>query len=68
MALTFAQIDTAITDIMDGGQSVTMDGTTYSAANVKTLMLLRSELQTETERTDGTRPMFRRVKLGGAFN
>jgi|TARA_R110000803_G_scaffold167687_1_gene230949 hypothetical protein len=68
MALTLAQIETAITAVMDGGQSVTMDGTTYSAANIKTLFAMRSALQNEGERAAGTRPVFRRGNVGGAFN
>lgn len=68
MALSLTQIETAITAILDGGQSVTMDGTTYSAANVGTLIILRSSLQNEAERAAGTRPVFRRGNVGGAFN
>tara|TARA_R110002126_G_scaffold285313_2_gene435554 strand:- start:126 stop:332 length:207 start_codon:yes stop_codon:yes gene_type:complete len=68
MALTLAQIESAITSILDGGQSVTMDGTTYSAANIGTLITLRASLQNEGERASGTRPLFRRGNVGGAFN
>ena len=45
MALTVGEVETAIQSIMDGGQSVTVDGMSYSAANLKTLIDLRDKLQ-----------------------
>jgi hypothetical protein len=57
MALTVAQIDTAITTILANGQSVTVDGVSYSAANLKTLQDMRKEVQMEER--NATRPTAR---------
>ncbi|MCP4493415.1 MAG: hypothetical protein GY820_39825 [Gammaproteobacteria bacterium] len=62
MALTVAKVDAAITDIQDGGQSVTVDGFTYTAANLKSLMTLRDQLKAE-EGQSSTRPPFRGVNF-----
>lgn len=64
MALTVSEVETAIQAIETGGQSVTIDGMTYSAANLKTLIDLRDKLQLATDRAS-TRPVFRAVKLSG---
>lgn len=62
MALTVAEVETAITAIQTGGQSVTVDGMTYTAANLNTLISLRERLQRETDRASG-RPVFRAFKM-----
>ena len=64
MALTVAEVETAITAIMEGGQSVTIDGMTYSAANFDKLVGLRESLQNESDRAT-TRPVFRAFKVSG---
>jgi hypothetical protein len=57
MALTVAQIDTAIESILTGGQSVTVDGMTYSSANLRSLQDLRQQVQMEERKA--TRPTAR---------
>jgi hypothetical protein len=64
MALTVGEVETAIQSIMDGGQSVTVDGMSYSAANIKTLIELRDKLQLAEDRAS-TRPVFRAVHVSG---
>jgi len=64
MALTVAAVETAIEAIQTGGQSVTLDGMSYSAANLKTLIELRDKLNLETSRAS-TRPVFRAFKMSG---
>lgn len=59
MALTVAEVETAITAIESGGQSVTMAGMTYTAANLSALIDLRDRLQRAAERSGATRPLFR---------
>lgn len=48
MALTTAQIDAAIETILTEGQSVTMDGVTYTRAELASLRILREEIVAET--------------------
>jgi len=64
MAITVSTIDEAITDIQDNGQSFSLDGITYTAANLPALADLRSQLIREASRSDGTRPLMRRFKFG----
>jgi DUF1009 family protein len=47
MALTVAEIDTAITAILTNGQTVSVDGMSYSAANLASLHKLRDQIQAE---------------------
>lgn len=47
MALTVSQIDTAIEAILTTGQSVTVDGVTYTRADLGRLQELRKTLQAE---------------------
>ena len=44
MALTLAQVEQAIEDILTKGQAVTTDGDTYTAASLDSLRRLRQEL------------------------
>jgi hypothetical protein len=65
MAVTVATVDAAITAIQDSGQSFVLDGIQYSAANLKSLTELRTQLQNEESRTDGTRPLTRGFSFTG---
>ena len=55
--MTLAQVNTAIEAILTGGQSHSVDGVSYTAANLGTLQALRTELMAQTSRA--TRPLFR---------
>jgi hypothetical protein len=59
--MTLAQVNTAIEAILTGGQSYTVDGISYSAANLNTLHAMREKLMAETGRTN--RPVFRGVNF-----
>ena len=63
MALTVAQFDTAIDEVLTNGQSTTQDGTTYTAANLKTLIDGRDVASREASAADGARPMGRVVNF-----
>jgi hypothetical protein len=45
--MTLAQVNTAIETILTGGQSFSVDGVTYTQANLSGLMELRKQLKTE---------------------
>ena len=64
MAVTVATIDAAITDILDNGQSFTLDGQTYTKANLGKLIDLRDNLRDTTGRDDGSRPTIRGMQFG----
>jgi hypothetical protein len=64
MAVTVATVEAAITAIEDGGQSVTIDGQTYTQGNLRALIELRDRLNNEAGRSDGTRPTMRGVNFG----
>ena len=55
--MTLTQVNTAIETILTGGQSYSIDGMSYSAANLGTLRELRAEMMAQTSRA--TRPLFR---------
>jgi len=59
--MTIAQIDTAIENILTTGQSVSVDGITYSAASLSQLREMRATLQRETAKT--TRPTIRALSF-----
>ena len=63
MALTLATVETAIESLISGSQSVTVDGMSYTKANLKTLWDMRKELKHESDRS--ARPMVRAVNFGG---
>ena len=63
MALTLAQIETAIADVLTSGQSTTQDGTTYTAASMAVLQSMRDDAKMETAAAAGTRPLFRAVSF-----
>jgi len=59
MALDITAIEAAITEIQTSGQSVSVDGMSYSAANLTDLIKLRDTARADTMRTNGSRPLFR---------
>ena len=65
MALTVAEIDTAIQEITLNGQSFTLDGVTYNRGNLGSLIQLRKQVQSETATSGGTRPLMRGFGLSG---
>lgn len=65
MALSLTAIDAAITEIQTSGQSFTLDGVTYSRANLSALITLRQQAVSESDRSDGTRPTIRKVNFAG---
>jgi len=63
MALTLASVETAIEGLLSSGQSVTLDGISYSKASLPALWEARKQLKLESART--TRPTIRAVNIGG---
>jgi hypothetical protein len=55
--MTLTQVNAAIEAILTGGQSVSVDGVSYSQASLATLQNLRTEMMAQTSRV--TRPLFR---------
>ena len=62
---TSAEIQTAITTVAQGGQSFTIDGMTYTQANIGTLQKIYDDKVQEEARADGSRPLMRGVNLSG---
>ena len=62
MAITVAEYETAIRTVLTTGQSVTIDGMTYNAANLKTLIEARDQAQSAIDRANG-RPVFSAFKM-----
>jgi hypothetical protein len=63
MALTVSEIDVAIQKILTDGQSVSVDGISYSAANVQSLMNLREIVMQQSSKA--TRPTIRAMNFSG---
>lgn len=63
MALTVLEIDTAIQSILTSGQSVTVDGITYSKANLQSLINLRDSIMTGNAKSK--RPTMRAMNFNG---
>ena len=63
MALTLATIETAIEKLLSGGQSVTVDGMTYTQASLPGLIQLRDKLKHEADRA--SRPTIRAFGMRG---
>lgn len=63
---TVAEIDAAIDDIRENGQSFSMGDITYTAANLSQLMALRETLKREESAESGSRPVFRAFKMSSA--
>jgi len=66
MAVSVEQIDAAITAVLTTGQSVSVDGMTYSKANLASLWDLRRQVAGDTSRSGGRRPIFRSFNMSGA--
>jgi hypothetical protein len=66
MALTKAAVETAIEAILTTGQSVSIDGVSYSQANLSSLIAMRDTMEMTENRTDGNRPVFRGFNFTGA--
>lgn len=65
MAITLAEVETAITGIQTNGQSFTIDGIQYTAANLSALVKLRTAITRDAGRAGGTRPTMRAVNFTG---
>ena len=63
MALTVLEIDTAIQKILTTGQSVSVDGISYSNANLASLQALRETVMKQSSKT--TRPTIRAMNFSG---
>jgi len=59
MALSVTTIETAIAAIESGNQSATVDGMSFSRANLATLYTMLKDERNRALRTAGTRPLFR---------
>jgi hypothetical protein len=66
MALTKAAVETAIEAILTTGQSVSIDGVSYSQANLSSLIAMRDTMEMTENRTGGNRPVFRGFNFTGA--
>jgi len=64
--LTKAVVETAIESILTTGQSVTVDGVSYSQANLSSLIAIRETMEQTENRTGGNRPVFRGFNFTGA--
>jgi hypothetical protein len=65
MAISLADVETAISAVQTSGQSYQLGDLVYNQANLDALLRLRTKLQAEAGRTAGTRPVFRAVNLTG---
>jgi hypothetical protein len=66
MAVTLTEVETAISQIGASGQSFSVDGITYSRANLSVLVDLRERLLASTARAAGNRPVFRGMDFTAA--
>ncbi|MDP6722041.1 MAG: hypothetical protein QGF59_25455, partial [Pirellulaceae bacterium] len=60
---TAAELGAAYKEILDNGQSFTIDGTTYTRANAAKLYDAWQAALSDEARADGTRPLIRGVNL-----
>ena len=65
MALTAAEIKTAIDSVTTSGQSFVLDGIQYTAGNLKTLWDMYQTTTEQESRTGGSRPTMRGFRLSG---
>ena len=64
MAFSISQIDRMIEEILNTGQSVSHDGTTFHYADIRKLYDLRKQVNADTARA-GNRPVMRGINLSG---
>jgi len=62
MALTVAQVDAALTTIINSGQSYTIGDTTYTRADLEALQKLRKDIISNERGVAKT--IFQRVRFG----
>ena len=58
-------LDTAIQEIEEGAQAVTVDGFSYTRSSVATLYRQRDKLQKQLDRESGLRPSVKAITLNG---
>ena len=63
MSVSLSTIETAINTIQTTGQSVSVEGMSYTAANINDLIELRKTLQNEEMRSNTSRPTFRKFSF-----
>jgi len=64
MALTVLEIETAIKEVLEVGQTVTHDGTTFNLPDLAKLYAMQTELSSSQARST-TRPMIRGFNFDG---
>lgn len=63
--LTLTEVETAIQSVQTDGQTVVLDGVSFSRANLSALVDLRERMLRKQERSSSQRPLFRGFKLDG---
>ena len=61
MALTLQTVETAIIKLLEGGQSVSVDGMTFSQASLSALITMRDKMKHEVDRSK--RPTIRAFNM-----
>jgi len=57
-------VSTAITEVMENGQSFAVSGLTATSANLSDLRQLEKELRREKSRLTGSRPFYSAARFG----
>jgi hypothetical protein len=65
MATLLESVEAAITAIVEGAQSITVSGRSWTKADLPTLWKMRRELTTEADLASGDSPMFVRGRVTG---
>jgi hypothetical protein len=63
MALTLETVETAIIKLLEGGQTVSVDGVTFSQASLSALITMRDKMKHEADRAN--RPTIRAFNMRG---
>ena len=63
-----AEVQSAITALMTGAQSYTLDGRSVTRANLKDLVSYQEMLEKKVNNANGKRPRVASAKFGSAFN
>ena len=61
MALTLETVETAIVKLLEGGQSVSVDGMTFTQASLSALITMRDKMKHEADRSK--RPTIRAFNM-----